>query len=187
MRFHDPAASPGSELPVETSVFDVILPTPQTVTPGSGTSFNTTRFATAQPQSSKQKIAPLIRLTEEQGKQRRFRLLQQFEGIVESVEPVSFWARLLDLTNPEMPVEFAEIPLDEISESDLPLLVAGAVFYWSIGRETRIGGQICRTSEIRLRRTPVWSESAIEAMHKRSAELFKIMSGNGQGDAATTG
>ena len=57
-------------------------------------------------------------------------ILQDWEGIVESVGNEFFTARLRDLTNNEVyPSETAELPIEDISDDDLQLLRVGAVFY----------------------------------------------------------
>jgi hypothetical protein len=117
--------------------------------------------------------------------QRRFHVSQQWEGTVTSVEADSIWADLHDLTDPSNPLEIAEIPMQEFALSDRPLLEPGSVFYWSIGHETTAGGQLCRVSEIRVRRTPVWSQQAIERVRLLGKQLYERF-GSGSADAAKT-
>ena len=60
-------------------------------------------------------------------------VLQQWEGIVETVGNESFTSRLRDLTNKEYyPREIAELPIEDISDDDQELLQEGAVFYLDI-------------------------------------------------------
>ena len=95
--------------------------------------------------------------------------LQEWEGIVEEVREDSFDARLVDLTQ-ESPDEILEdFPLDDISEEDRNLVAPGAVFYWCIGYHVR-KGQRSRTSEIRFRRLPAWSEGEIEDARRKAEE-----------------
>ncbi len=103
---------------------------------------------------------------------RRFKPLQQWEGLVTDVGPDSFWAELIDLNDSTKANEIAEILLAEISPSDRPLLVPGCIFYWSIGYDTSSGGQIRNTSEIRVRRNPIWSRLQLDRMKKAGHALF---------------
>lgn len=127
-------------------------------------------------------VGALIRLNLE-APVRRFQILQQWEGVVTSVEADSLWGDLQDLTDPSNPLEIAEIPLREFALSDRPLLEPGSVFYWSIGHETTLGGQIRRVSEIRVRRTPVWSQQALDRVRSLGKQLHERF-GSGSADSA---
>lgn len=116
---------------------------------------------------------------------RRIEVLQQWEGVITSVEPSSVWADLHDLTDPSNPTEIAEIPMKEFAVGDRPLIEPGSVFYWSIGHETTIGGQILRVSEIRVRRTPVWSQQALDRARSLGQQLYERF-GSQSADAAQT-
>ncbi len=100
--------------------------------------------------------------------------LQKWEGIVVEVGKEVFYARLYDLTS-ENPEEEAEFSIDEVSEEDRELLKAGAVFYWSIGYFTTRTGQRLRTSIIKFRRLPAWTEREIKAAKERAIELRRII------------
>lgn len=86
----------------------------------------------------------------------KFKVLRKWEGRVMSVNCDSFTAALVDLAGAE-PREEAEFALEEISEEDLKLVRAGAVFYWSIGTRVTRAGQRLNESVIRFRRLPAWS------------------------------
>lgn len=103
----------------------------------------------------------------------QFCVQQQFEGVVTEVLADSFVAKLHDLTDQSRPLEFAEIPLDEISSDDRPLMMVGAVFYWCIGHQITPGNQISRRSDIRLRRTRTWSKKMIQDAQKEAEILFE--------------
>lgn len=119
-------------------------------------------------------VSPLIRLPAGTLPKERVRVLQQWEGVVTDVTNDSFFADLQDLSDSSQPLEVVEIPLEEVPEDDRPLLVEGAVFYWSIGHETSAGGQLRRMSEIRLRRMPRWTKRDIQKVTKRAEELFEL-------------
>jgi hypothetical protein len=89
-----------------------------------------------------------------------FYALQEWEGFVESINDDCFVARLTDLTaDGEIASERAEIPLEEISEDDLPKLKPRAVFRWAIGYERSPRGTKMRVSNIVFRDLPRWTKS----------------------------
>lgn len=137
---------------------------------------------TAQNNESTKAIDPLIRLSAGQLPLRRFKVLQQWEGIVTDVRIDSFYADLLDLTDRTKPREVAEISLDEIAEADHDLLLPGCVFYWIIGYQTSEGGTKERVSEIRVRRNPKWSQRAIDMANARAKKLYDQFKDNGQNE-----
>lgn len=100
----------------------------------------------------------------------RFRLLQKFEAVVVERLEDSFIARFSDPSRDGIEEE-AEIAFDEISESDLPLVQPGAVFYWSIGYERKSFGQVSRVSLIRFRRLPPLTEEEVEGARIRASML----------------
>jgi hypothetical protein len=118
--------------------------------------------------------SPLIRLPSGTLPKERVRVLQQWEGVVTEVTGDSFFADLQDLGDSSQPLEIVEIPIEEVSEDDRPLLVEGAIFYWSLGYETSAGGQLRRMSEIRMRRTPRWTKRAIQQVMNRAEKLFEL-------------
>ena len=107
--------------------------------------------------------------------------LQQWECIVIDVKDDCVECELHDLWKDDYPVEIAEIYLDEFSSFDRPLLQEGVVFYWSIGQETSITGQIRRFSELRVRRMPRRSrlrQKEIEQEAKVISELLGTVNYN---------
>lgn len=98
--------------------------------------------------------------------EKRIRLLQQWECVVSRVTEDYVECEMHDLTNEQLPVEQADLYLDEFNHFDRALLQEGTVFYWSIGHETSSTGQVRRYSELRVRRMPKMS-----ALRKR--ELFR--------------
>jgi hypothetical protein len=174
----NPVGQPGERAGTE---LNVILPAP------GGMRFkNLGEDSTEQGQEPRPKISPFIPLDRNPPPLRRFELLQAFEATVLEVSADSFWAELHDLSNPSNPPETVELPLSEISKPDQSLLQPGSIFYWSIGYETSPTGQIRRISEIRLRRTPEWSQQTLDSMLARAAKWSKRFSDNGA-DNPTTG
>ncbi len=99
--------------------------------------------------------------------------LQEWEGTVEEVKEGSFVAKLIDLTN-DTPDEIAEIPLEEVSEDDYPLIKTGAIFYWNIGYLNKTSGQRERTTFIRFRRLPLWQKGEIDTARKKAEKLHEL-------------
>lgn len=111
---------------------------------------------------------------------RRFKILKQWEGIVSEVTTDSFWAEITDANIGSRTEEIVELPLSEIDDADHCLLSPGAVFYWTIGYEDSPSGRL-RVSEIRLRRSPKWSQKQIDSIAQKSHQLFELWSGNDEG------
>jgi hypothetical protein len=129
---------------------------------------------------SRRAIPQFIRVSHPQAPFRRFIPLQQWECAVTEINEESLWAELHDLTNPTNPPEEAELFLENFSMADRALLRVGSVFYWVIGRDTTPSGQIRNVSELRLKRTPRWTQRKIESIHAKGADLFREFSENEQ-------
>ncbi len=123
-------------------------------------------------------ISPLIRLSRPKVLPRRLAVLQSWEAAVTDIDDGVLWAELRDLTKPANPPEEAELSLDNFSVADRALLRIGSVFYWIVGYQTSPGGQITNVSELRLRRTPQWSQYTIDSIQAKAAELFRELTRN---------
>lgn len=133
-----------------------------------------------------QTIGPLIRLRDSSPKTvRRIDILQQWECVVTDHSDDVVWAELEDLTNPANVPETAEFLVKEISESDRSLIAPGAVFYWTIGYDYSEGGQIRRFSEIRMRRSAVWSTRSLERIRSEAVGMWREMASDGQANCST--
>ena len=113
-------------------------------------------------------LAPRIR-----NRQRTFTSSQKWEGYVIELYKDSFLARITDLSG-KYPDEELEIELKAISPDDRSLLQTGAVFNWHIGYETE-HGTTKRSSIIRFRRLPIWTESDIEKAKALEEELKNFL------------
>ena len=102
--------------------------------------------------------------------------LQKWEGVVLRMGEDSFFARLVDLTSQNVDEE-AEFPLEEVSASDFDLLEEGAVFYWDIGYLDQTDGQRRRTSSLRFRRLPSWTQTELREVDLRAARLRELFAG----------
>lgn len=98
--------------------------------------------------------------------------LQRWEGYVDEVLDETFSARLVDLSG-DIPDEQAEFSKTEIANDDLDLLAPGAVFYWSLGYLDTPQGQRLRTSSIRLRRLPAWSNNELNAARQEAEHVAR--------------
>jgi hypothetical protein len=90
------------------------------------------------------------------------KLLQLWEGRVSSVAHNEFTAVVTDKTDPKNPDEEVTISLDELGEEDVPLVRAGAVFYWSVRYEQDVGMPRQRVTRIRFRRLSGWNQTERE-------------------------
>jgi hypothetical protein len=82
-----------------------------------------------------------------------FQRLEQREGVVLEVEGEVFRARLVDPSGRE-PDEEVEIEMEQLSNSDLHLVVPGGLFFWAIGYVTKSNGRRNLTLRIEFRRFP---------------------------------
>lgn len=104
------------------------------------------------------------------------KVLQDWEGVVETMGDENFTARLRDLTNEEnYPSEIAELPIEDISDDDQELLQVGAVFYLTVGRSIRPNGRQQRFGRIVFRRLPGWTSSTLHRAEKRAKRLSRFL------------
>jgi len=110
----------------------------------------------------------LVRLPSLRKSKWKVKVLQRWIGEVEQVKAERFVAMLVDATNSRNPPEQVELDLEEVSESDLPLLAEGATFYWSIGYRDTPGGQRQRISTIRFARHPRLKEADVQQIFSQA-------------------
>lgn len=97
----------------------------------------------------------------------RFLAEQMWEGSVTRIDKASFVARLIDVQTDDE--DEAELPLSDVSDDDLELLVPGAAFYFSIGYLFSRDGSRQRCARLRFRRVPRFSPDEILDAHERAA------------------
>jgi hypothetical protein len=119
------------------------------------------------------RVRPFVRISLPPTPERRFKVLQQWEGVVTETTDDSFWTDITDLTHPSNAPEVAEIPLSEISKADQSLVKEGGIFYWVIGYESTKGGQLRRVSEIRFRRFPAWTQRDLDIIKSRAKTTLR--------------
>jgi hypothetical protein len=103
-----------------------------------------------------------------------FRALHQFEATVVEILDDEFVARTHDITTPNFADEQVTLPLEDVPPADLDLLKVGAVFYWLIGYETNDEGTRKRTSVLRFRRLPAWTDAAVDRISADAAAMMKL-------------
>lgn len=101
-----------------------------------------------------------------------FTTLQRWEANVIQVGTESFTARLSDKTATRADEE-GEFSLEEVSLADRDLVVAGAVFYWSVGYLDHRNGQRTRESLIRFRRLPAWNKKELDEARQRARAILR--------------
>jgi hypothetical protein len=106
----------------------------------------------------------------------RLKLLQQWECVVSHVRDDCVECEMYDLTDESMPMEQAELYLEEFNHYDRPLLQEGAVFYWSIGHETSRTGQVRRYSDLRVRRMPPLSKLRKREISREAERISGLIS-----------
>jgi hypothetical protein len=145
------------------------------------------RQSTSYPQEKKgdKHRIQLVPLSGDGLKYRRFKILQEWEGIVTEVYDNVIWAQLSDLTNRLQADESMELPIGLISENDHPLVLPGAVFYLTIGYETKPEGR-SRVTEIRFRRTPRWTQNQIATIRTKAQSILKWLNNSDESATAQT-
>lgn len=104
-------------------------------------------------------------------------LLQQWECVVLRRERDVVCCELHDLTDESNPGEYAEIYVQQFNAYDIPLLVEGSVFYWSLGYLQRVKGQVVNFSEFIIRRMPKLSRSQTGEIAVKVAKLRGLLDG----------
>lgn len=120
--------------------------------------------------ASREPLSPVVPIPHPRLSPYRLELLQQWRGVVTGIQESDFEARIADLSDPSKPDEIAVFSKEEVADSDLPLLMEGSVFYWSIGYRTATAGKQ-RVSEIVFLRIPGWSARQEETVTKAAADL----------------
>jgi hypothetical protein len=107
---------------------------------------------------------------------------QLWEGTVTEIMPEGFVAVLSDRTNTGNPDERATFDFDntEISPEDLKLVALGSSFYWVIGIEHTIGGQVKNISMIQFRRVPAGQNASFAVPLTMPIELNSYFEKNSE-------
>ena len=110
------------------------------------------------------RIVELPRIPKEPPRTTTFFARQEWEGYVVAINGKEFTARLVDLTGGgTYEEEEAQIPLEEVSETDQGRMRRGSIFRWVIGFKRSALGQKERVSSIVFRDLPAMSRSDAQA------------------------
>lgn len=121
-------------------------------------------------------VVNIPRKISETNQRETFEALQDWEGLVETIETDMFTARLRDRTRDErIASETVQLPICDVSADDLELLRPGAIFYLTIGRVTHVNGRVQRMSRIVFRRLPAWTQSILNRAQSRAHRLHKFL------------
>jgi hypothetical protein len=111
-----------------------------------------------------------------------FSPLQEWEGCVTDVTKTHMIANLVDLSarnSGSDPANFqAEIPLEELSESDLVKAKPGRVFRWAIGYQRTPQGTKMRGSQFVFRDLPQWTGRELATASQEASELSRFFENN---------
>lgn len=97
--------------------------------------------------------------------------IQEWEGFVLAADNETFWARLIDLTQPG-PDEEAEIFLDKLPPEEREFVRPGAVFHWRIGKKGE--------SEFKFSRER-WTEEELQCNWEEAKLIAKPAIANADG------
>lgn len=121
-----------------------------------GKNLSLTNIEAAKPEIEVERTAKSIPAPESEA---HAAVIHVWEGVVLSVDDGAMVVKLEDRSG-NLPPHQAEISLEWVVDQDKDLVQPGAVFYWSIFKETR-RGSIRNAEEIRFRRLPSWSKAQI--------------------------
>ena len=105
---------------------------------------------TLQGARSNIRVRPPVMLAPRSARNRAFVASARWEGFVVEVFDTYFQGEVVDLITDERST--VEFELIEVTPHDLRLVEPGNLFYWSIGYETKEGGQRSRSSTLIFRR-----------------------------------
>ncbi len=148
---------------------------------------NRSSLSTSGPQTVTPPETP-TRILERTGYGKRaLQPLYQWEGMVDRVDGNGFHCRLVPLTGGEADrgkVELTEFSFDDLAaESDKPLVVPGAIFYWTVGRARNAAGTVTNLSLVRFRRLPPPTSAQASLAEQEARDLLRALNGNGSNPA----
>jgi hypothetical protein len=97
-------------------------------------------------------------------------VLQIWEGVVVDLTELSMSVRLRDRQG-RVPEHTANIDLSWVVAQDADLVKPGAVFYWTLYKETK-KSTIRHTQEIRFRRLPDWTKKQVASVYSEADALL---------------
>jgi hypothetical protein len=110
--------------------------------------------------------------------------IEQWEGIVLSVEDDSFSARLVNRTNDRIPDEEGQFTFAQLSSpEDCELITPGAIFYFSVGYEESPSRQRRLSAFLRFRRLPAWTKTELAEVEEETSRLAALFGLRNEGVA----
>lgn len=106
----------------------------------------------------------------------RFEVVQNWEGVVTTVEETTFHAEVRPTNNPSArPTDELEIDLVNVAPGDIEMVKEGSVFYLTVGTLTLPGEGPQQTTRLIFRRMPRWSANDIKRRDSRVDALWSKM------------
>ena len=98
-------------------------------------------------------------------------VMEIWEGVVLKVDIDAQWMDVtLEAKTSQIPPHTGRIDLEWVSNQDLDILRAGAVFYLTLYKQT-LQGTIRNAQELRFRRRPGWSKDQMDIVAKDAAAI----------------
>jgi hypothetical protein len=130
------------------------------------------------PQIDAAGLTPILSLSPEPRLRAGIEILKQWEGTVTAICGSEFTAVLRPLRDADISSRLeADFPVRSVSGDDRSLLKTGAVFTWTVQRETAQDGQVMNVAFLKFQRLPAWSQGDVARIEARAAELEDLFSG----------
>lgn len=121
-------------------------------------------------------VLPILNAPRPGPPQSYFEVLFKGEGKVIKVGADEFEAVVHDLSEPDRDPELVAFAIREIPPPERPLIMPGAIFYWSVGYQHQVRSRnLRRQSVIRFRRVPVWSRRDQDALKRDTAGFGDVL------------
>ena len=105
-----------------------------------------------------------------------FNSVRNWEGVVLSVGEDTFFARVRDPDEKsDLGETTLEVPIEDVTEDEKPLLTEGAVFYLTLGYRQMPGQPRRKDATLIFRRMPAWSKNRLAAAQKLEKKLTSIL------------
>jgi len=99
-------------------------------------------------------------------------VMQIWEGTVISIDESKQYmsVKLIDRAG-LIPAHTADVDLEWVAQQDVDLVKPGAIFYWTIYKETK-RGTVKNSEELQFRRLPYWTKKQVEQLYKDADSLL---------------
>ena len=99
---------------------------------------------------------------------------QSWTGTVTGTEGNIFRAVLVDETDRSKSDEEGEFSLEEVSPEEQGLVAPGAIFYWTVGTEKTIAGQVKNVSMLQFKRVPQWTRQSLRRAEVQAVDFAAL-------------